>query len=146
GHRLTSETDTEALAHLVEESYQGDLADAVRATLRQVQGAYAIAVMHRGEGDRLVGARKDVPLVVGLADGESFLASDVAAILAHTDRVVFLEEGDVADLRPWGVTIPGVDAQPRERPVSIIDWTLEAAEKGGYDHFMSKEIHEQPEA
>jgi len=100
GHKLTSETDTEALAHLVEESYQGDLADAVRAALRQAVGAYAIAVMHRGEADRLVGARKDVPLVVGLADGESFLASDVAAILAHTDQVVFLEDGDVADLRP----------------------------------------------
>src|SRR5450759_567539 len=87
GHHLRSETDTEALAHLVEEAYEGDLADAVRAALRQVEGAYAIAVMHRGERDRLVGARKDVPLVVGIGDGESFLASDVAAILAHTKRV-----------------------------------------------------------
>ena len=104
GHRLTSETDTEALAHLIEEAYEGDLADAVRAALAQAEGAYAIAVMHRGEGDRLVGARQDVPLVVGLGEGEAFLASDVAAILAHTDRVIFLEEGDVADLRPWGVT------------------------------------------
>jgi glucosamine--fructose-6-phosphate aminotransferase (isomerizing) len=146
GHRLASETDTEALAHLVEECYQGDLADAVRATLRQVEGAYAIAVMHRGEGDRLVGARKDVPLVVGLADGESFLASDVAAILAHTDRVIFLEDGDVADLRPSGVTITGVDGAPMERTVTTIDWTPEAAEKGGFEHFMLKEIHEQPES
>ena len=146
GHRLTSETDTEALAHLIEESYDGDLADAVRATLRRVEGAYAIAVMHRGEGDRLVGARKDVPLVVGLADGESFLASDVAAILAHTDRVIFLEEGDVADLRPSGVTITAVDGSPVERTVTTIDWTPEAAEKGGYEHFMLKEIHEQPES
>lgn len=112
GHRLTSETDTEALAHLVEEAYAGDLADAVRAALRQAEGAYAIAVMHRGEPDRLVGARQDVPLVVGLADGEGFLASDVAAILAHTDRVIFLEEGDVADLRPGSVTISGVDGIP----------------------------------
>jgi glucosamine--fructose-6-phosphate aminotransferase (isomerizing) len=146
GHTLTSETDTEALAHLVEESYQGDLADAVRAALRRVEGAYAVVVMHRGEGDRLVGARQNVPLVVGLADGESFLASDVAAILAHTDQVVFLEEGDVADIRPWGVTITGVDGAVRERPVTTIDWTPEAAEKGGYEHFMLKEIHEQPEA
>lgn len=146
GHTLTSETDTEALAHLVEEAYTGDLASAVRAALRQAQGAYAIAVMHRGEGDRLVGARQDVPLVVGLADGESFLASDVAAILAHTDRVVFLEEGDVADLRPWGVSITGVDGSPRERAVTVIDWSPEAAEKGGYDTFMLKEIHEQPTA
>jgi glucosamine--fructose-6-phosphate aminotransferase (isomerizing) len=146
GHRLTSETDTEALAHLVEESYEGDLADAVRATLRQVEGAYAIAVMHRGEADRLVGARKDVPLVVGLADGESFLASDVAAILAHTDQVQFLEDGDVADLRPSGVTITDVDGVPQERAVTTIDWTTEAAEKGGFEHFMLKEIHEQPES
>jgi glucosamine--fructose-6-phosphate aminotransferase (isomerizing) len=146
GHKLTSETDTEALAHLVEEAYTGDLAEAVRAALRQAQGAYAIAVMHRGEGDRLVGARQDVPLVVGLADGESFLASDVAAILAHTDRVIFLEEGDVADLRPWGVSITGVDGVARERVVTIIDWTPEAAEKGGYETFMLKEIHEQPTA
>jgi glutamine---fructose-6-phosphate transaminase (isomerizing) len=146
GHRLTSETDTEALAHLVEEAYDGDLADAVRVALRQAEGAYAIAVMHRGEGDRLVGARQDVPLVVGLADGESFLASDVAAILAHTDQVIFLEEGDVADLRPWGVTITGVDGAPRERAVTTIDWSPEAAEKGGYETFMLKEIHEQPEA
>ena len=146
GHRLTSETDTEALAHLVEEAYQGDLADAVRDALRRVEGAYAIAVMHRGEGDRLVGARLNVPLIVGLADGESFLASDVAAILAHTDRVIFLEEGDVADLHPSGVVVTGVDGRPRERVVTVIDWTPEAAEKGGYETFMLKEIHEQPEA
>jgi glucosamine--fructose-6-phosphate aminotransferase (isomerizing) len=109
GHRLTSETDTEAIAHLVEEAYTGDIADATRAALRQLEGAYAIAVLHRGEPDRIVGARMNVPLVVGLADDESFLASDVAAILAHTDRVLFLEEGDVADLHPGAVivTLPG---------------------------------------
>jgi glucosamine--fructose-6-phosphate aminotransferase (isomerizing) len=146
GHTLASETDTEAIAHLIEEAYAGDLADAVRAALGRIEGAYAIVVMHRGESDRLVGARKDVPLVVGLADGESFLASDVAAILAHTNQIVFLEEGDVADLRPWGVTITGVDGVARDRAVTTIDWTPEAAEKGGYEHFMLKEIHEQPES
>ena len=102
--------------------------------------------MHRGETNRLIGARQDVPLVVGVADGESFLASDVAAILAHTDRVIFLHEGDVADIRPDGVTITDVQGQPLEREVTTIDWTPEAAEKGGYDHFMLKEIHEQPES
>ena len=146
GHTLTSETDTEALAHLVEDAYKGDLADAVRSALRRVEGAYAVVVMHRGEGDRLVGARQNVPLVVGVADGESFLASDVAAILAHTDQVIFLEDGDVADIRPSSVTITGVDGVVHERLVTTIDWSPEAAEKGGYEHFMLKEIHEQPEA
>jgi len=146
GHTLTSETDTEAIAHLIEEAYHGDLANAVRGTLRQLEGAYALAVMHRDERDRLVGARKDVPLVVGIGDGENFLASDVAAILAHTDRVIFLHDGDVADLNPEGVAITDVDGGPVERVPTIIDWSVETAEKGGFDHFMLKEIHEQPEA
>jgi glutamine---fructose-6-phosphate transaminase (isomerizing) len=146
GHRLASETDTEALAHLIEEEYRGDIAEATRRALGRANGAYAVAVMHRSEPERLVGARMNVPLVVGIADGEGFLASDVAAILAHTDRVIFLEEGDVADLRPSGVVITGVDGGPRERVVTIVDWTPEAAEKGGYPHFMLKEIHEQPQA
>jgi glucosamine--fructose-6-phosphate aminotransferase (isomerizing) len=146
GHRLTSETDTEAIAHLVEEAYRGDLADATRAALRQLEGAYAIVVMHRDEIDRLVGARQDVPLVVGLHGEESFIASDVAAILAHTDRIVFLEDGDVADVRPTGVIVTDVDGRPRERHETRLDWSPEAAEKGGYDHFMEKEIREQPEA
>jgi glutamine---fructose-6-phosphate transaminase (isomerizing) len=146
GHTLVSETDTEAIAHLIEEAYDGDIADAARAALRKLEGAYALAIMHRDENDRLVGARKDVPLVVGLGEGESFLASDVAAILGHTRRVIFLEEGDVADLRPDGVTITDVAGRPVERVVDTIDWTIEAAEKGGYDTFMLKEIHEQPEA
>ena len=146
GHLLTSETDTEAIAHLIEEAYQGDIADATRAALRQIEGAYALAVMHRGEPDRLVGARQNVPLVVGLAPGETFLASDVAAILAHTDQVTFLEEGDVADLRPSGVVITDVEGNPVVRAVTTITWTAEAAEKGGFDHFMLKEIHEQPAA
>jgi glucosamine--fructose-6-phosphate aminotransferase (isomerizing) len=132
GHVLTSETDTEAIAHLVEEAYEGDLADAVRASLRRVEGAYALVVMHKGEVSRLVGARHNVPLVVGLNGEESFIASDVSAILAHTNRVVFLDEGDIADVRPTGVVVTAVDGSPRERPVTIIDWTPEAAEKAGY--------------
>ncbi|HET9346273.1 MAG TPA: glutamine--fructose-6-phosphate transaminase (isomerizing) [Candidatus Limnocylindrales bacterium] len=146
GHSLTSETDTEAIAHLVEEAYEGDLADAVRAALRRLDGAYALVVMHKGEISRLVGARQDVPLVVGLHGEESFIASDVAAILAHTNRIVYLEEGDVADVRPTGVVVTDVDGTVRDRPETVVDWTPEAAEKGGYEHFMLKEIHEQPEA
>jgi glucosamine--fructose-6-phosphate aminotransferase (isomerizing) len=146
GHTLVSETDTEAIAHLIEEAYHGDIADASRAALRNLEGAYALAIMHRDENDRLVGARRDVPLVVGLGEGESFLASDVAAILPHTRRVIFLEEGDVADLRPEGVVITDVDGGPVERVAETIEWTAEAAEKGGYETFMLKEIHEQPDA
>ena len=146
GHKLASETDTEAIAHLIEDAYGGDIADATRAALARLEGAYAIAVMHRGEADRLVGARMNVPLVVGVADGEGFLASDVAAILAHTDQVIFLEEGDVADLRPSGVTITDIAGRPVDRSVTTISWSAEMAEKGGYEHFMLKEIHEQPEA
>jgi len=146
GHTLVSETDTEAIAHLIEEAYEGDIAAAARAALRRLEGAYALAIMHRDERDRLVGARKDVPLVVGIGEGENFLASDVSAILAHTRRVIFLEEGDVADLRPGGVVITDVAGRPVERVVETISWTVESAEKGGYPHFMLKEIHEQPEA
>ena len=146
GHTLSSETDTEALAHLVEEAYAGDLADAVRSALRQAHGAYAVAVMHAAEPTRLVGARMNVPLIVGIGEGENFLASDVAAVLAHTSKVIFLEEGDVADIDANGVVVTGIDGSPRERLVTEIDWSIEAAEKGGYAHFMLKEMHEQPEA
>jgi glutamine---fructose-6-phosphate transaminase (isomerizing) len=146
GHRLESETDTEAIAHLVEEAYEGDVAQATRAALRQADGAYAIAVMHRAEPGRLIGARRNVPLIVGLGEGENFLASDVAAVLAHTRQVIFLEEGDVADLDAGSVRISDVDGNPLERLPHEIDWSVEAAEKGGYDHFMLKEMHEQPVA
>jgi glucosamine--fructose-6-phosphate aminotransferase (isomerizing) len=146
GHVLASDTDTEALAHLIEEAYAGDLAAAVRSALNQAHGAYAVAVMHAGEPNRLVGARMNVPLVVGLGDGENFLASDVAAILAYTRRVIFLEEGDVADLAAERVEITGLDGSPRERLAHEIDWSIEKAEKGGYPHFMLKEMHEQPDA
>ena len=127
GHQLASDTDTEALAHLIEDAYKGDLAEAVRSALRQAHGAYAVAVLHAREPNRLVGARMNVPLIVGIGEGENFLASDVAAVLAHTKRVMFLEEGDVADIDVNGVTVTGVDGGPRERLVTEIDWTIEAA-------------------
>ena len=146
GHHFDSETDTEAIAHLVEEAYHGDLAAAVRTALGRAHGAYALAVLHKGEPDRLVGARMNVPLIVGLGEQECFLASDVAAVVAHTRRVIFLEDGDVVDLRPGRVSVTDRDGVHLERPVQSVDWTIEAAEKGGYDHFMLKEIHEQPEA
>ncbi|CAN5769125.1 glutamine--fructose-6-phosphate transaminase (isomerizing) [soil metagenome] len=144
GHKLRSETDTEAIAHLVEEAYQGDIAAATRAAMREAHGAYAVAVLHLGEPDRLVGARMNVPLIVGLGDDENFLAYDVAAVLPHTRRVIFLEDGDVADLHAGSVAVTDVDGRPQERRVTQIDWSIEAAEKGGYPHFMLKEMHEQP--
>ncbi len=146
GHKLKSDTDTEALAHLIEEDYKGDLAESVRVALRQAHGAYAVAVMHAAQPNRLIGARMNVPLIVGVGDGENFLASDVAAVLAHTNRVIFLDDGDVADIDAESVTVTGIDGSPKERLVHEIDWSIEKAEKGGFPHFMLKEMHEQPEA
>ena len=146
GHILTSETDTEVVAHLVEAAYKGDLADAVRVALGRLEGAYALVVLNRDEPDRLVGARLNAPLIVGVGEGESFFASDVAAIISYTKRVIFLADGDVADLRPTSVTITDRSGKPVERQIDEIPWSAEAAEKGGYAHFMLKEIHEQPAA
>ncbi len=146
GHRFASETDTEVLVHLIEERYSGDLVAAVRDALNEVHGAYAIAVMHVDHPDRLVGARMNVPLIVGLGNGEAFLASDVPAILEHTKNVVILQEGDIADVTSDGVTIMGMDGVGVNRPVTHIRWSIEAAEKDGFPHFTLKEIYEQPHA
>jgi glucosamine--fructose-6-phosphate aminotransferase (isomerizing) len=146
GHRFASETDTEVLVHLIEEHYDGDLVAAVRGALNEVRGAYAIGVMHMDHPDRIVGARMNVPLIVGLGDGEGFLASDVPAILEHTKRVVILHEGDIADVTPTGTKIYGLDGEELQRDVTLIKWSIEAAEKGGFPHFTLKEIYEQPHA
>ncbi len=146
GHAFTSETDTEVLAHLIESRYDGDLVEAVRASLNEVRGAYAIGVMHTDHPNRIVGARMNVPLIVGLGDGEGFLASDVPAILEHTKNVVILHEGDIADVSPEGTRIIGMDGAEVQRDVTEIHWTIEAAEKGGFPHFTLKEIYEQPHA
>jgi glucosamine--fructose-6-phosphate aminotransferase (isomerizing) len=146
GHTLQSETDTEVVAHLVEDAYKGDLADAVRVALSRLEGAYALVVMNRDEPQRLVGARLNAPLIVGVGDGESFVASDAAALVAYTKRVIFLADGDVADLTPGTAIITDRSGAVVDRPIDIIPWSAEAAEKGGYAHFMLKEIHEQPEA
>ena len=146
GHRLISETDTEVLVHLIEEKYDGDLVEAVRLALNEVHGAYAIGVMHHDHPDGIVGARMNVPLIVGLGDGEAFLASDVPAILEHTKRVVILHEGDIADVTADGVRILGLDGTTVEREVTKIGWSIAAAEKGGFPHFTLKEIYEQPHA
>jgi glutamine---fructose-6-phosphate transaminase (isomerizing) len=146
GHRFVSETDTEVLAHLIETKYTGDLVESVRAALNEVRGAYAIGVMHTDHPDRIVGARMNVPLIVGLGDGEGFLASDVPAILEHTKNVLILHEGDIADVTPDGTRILGLDGSEVHRDVTEIHWNIEAAEKGGFQHFTLKEIYEQPHA
>src|SRR6266545_2782976 len=135
GHRFRSETDTEVLVHLIETKYSGDLVEAVRMALNEVTGAYAIGVMHLDHPDQIVGARVNVPLIVGLGDGEGFLASDVPAILEHTKNVVILQEGDIADVSPGGVRIVTLDGGSVERDVTRIKWNIEAAEKGGFAHF-----------
>jgi glutamine---fructose-6-phosphate transaminase (isomerizing) len=146
GHRFTSETDTEVLAHLIETRYDGDLVDAVRLALNEIRGAYAIGVMHLDHPDRIVGARMNVPLIVGLGDGEGFLASDVPAILEHTKSVVILQEGDIADVTPDGTRVLSLDGATVDRDVTTIKWSIAAAEKGGFPHFTLKEIYEQPHA
>jgi glucosamine--fructose-6-phosphate aminotransferase (isomerizing) len=146
GSVFTSETDAEVIAHLVAHHYHGDLPDAVRAAYRELEGHYAFVAMSLDEPEVLVGARKECPLLVGRGDGEQFVASAVPAFLTHTRRVQYLENGEIVVLRPEGVTITTPEGQEIEREIREIDWDEETAEKGGYDTFMEKEIHEQADA
>ena len=151
GHTFHSETDTEVLSHLVEHYYFGeakhDLEAAVRLALQRISGSYAIAVVSREQPDLLIGARcGGGPLIVGLGENEQFLASDIPAILKHTRRIVIVDEGEIAALRPGGVTITKLDGTLVQRDSLTIEWDTESAEKGGYPHFAIKEINEQPDA
>lgn len=144
GHTFRSETDTEVLPHLLEEFYRGSLEEAVREVMQRVAGSYALVAFCCREPGKLVAARKDSPLVVGLGEGEYFLASDIPAILRHTRRIHVLEDGDVAVLTEVGVDVTDQAGQSREKPVFEVTWDAVAAERGGFTHFMLKEIHEQP--
>jgi glucosamine--fructose-6-phosphate aminotransferase (isomerizing) len=144
GHTFSSDTDTEVIAHLIESAYDGNLEDAVMEALALVDGTYGIAVVHGREPNKLVAARKGSPLLVGVGDGETFIASDVSAILAHTRDVVYLEDGEMAVVTRDGYRILDLDSTPVHRQVSRIDWDLEQIERGGFAHFMLKEIFEQP--
>ena len=144
GHRFSSDTDTEVLACLIQECYEGSLEDAVVTALRLVEGTYGIAVVSSREPQKIVGARQGSPLLVGVGDGQYFLASDASAILAHTRDVVYLNEGEIAVLTGDGYRLMDIDAAPVRRSVETIAWDLDAIERGGYDHFMLKEIFEQP--
>ncbi|MFG2882268.1 glutamine--fructose-6-phosphate transaminase (isomerizing) [Streptomyces sp. NPDC048297] len=148
GHELLSETDTEVVAHLLTEEYSRttDLAEAMRLVCRRLEGAFTLVAVHADAPDVVVGARRNSPLVVGVGEGEAFLASDVAAFIEHTRSAVELGQDQVVELRPDGVTVTGFDGRPADVHSYRVDWDASAAEKGGYDYFMLKEIAEQPKA
>jgi glucosamine--fructose-6-phosphate aminotransferase (isomerizing) len=146
GHRMASETDTEVVAHLIEDLYHGDLAEATRAALRRVRGAYALVVISADEPGTLVGAREHAPLVVGVGTGEVFIASDITALIPYTKEITLLGEGDVVAATANSLLVTDLDGEPVTPRTIVVDWDVEQAQKGGYPHFMIKEIGEQPEA
>ena len=146
GCRFESETDTEVVVHLVERYYRGDLKQAVMRAAARLRGSYALAIICADQPERIVVAREASPLILGLGIGENFFASDVTALVAHTRNAVYLEDGQFAELTPEGVQVFDCTGHPVPTQVSRITWDIQAAEKGGYDHFMLKEIMEQPRA
>ena len=143
---FTSETDTEVVAQLLEFYYAGDLLDAVFKVLHRIEGAYALGIVCADEPDKLVAVRKDSPLILGYGEGFQMLASDVTAVIQYTREVCYLDDGDVAVLTPDGIQVYDSLGQPEEKERSHVDWEISAAEKGGYEHFMFKEIMEEPKA
>lgn len=146
GYEFKSETDTEVIAHLIDYNYTGDLVDAVVKSVETLEGSYALGVISQDEPDKLVAIRKDSPLIVGLGDGENFIASDIPAILNHTRDIYMLEDKELVVLTRDGVEITTPEGMKVEKEVFHVTWDAESAEKGGYEHFMIKEIHEQPKA
>jgi glucosamine--fructose-6-phosphate aminotransferase (isomerizing) len=144
GAEFESDTDSEILAHLIAREYDGDLVEAIRRTVSLCEGAYAMVAMSRREPRKIVAVRKISPLVVGLGDGETFLASDIPAVLHHTRDFMIIEDDEIVIVTEDGATVETIAGEPVDRDVVHIDWDAQQAEKGGYDHFMLKEIHEQP--
>jgi len=146
GHRFTTDTDTETIAHLIEKYFEGNLERAVAAALRHVTGTYGIAVIARDDPGKIVGARHGSPLVVGICDSEYVLASDVSAIIRHTNQVVYLDDEEMVVLTPQGIHTTTIREETVSKRVETVDWDLEKIEKAGYAHFMLKEIFEQPQS
>ena len=146
GFQFKSETDTEVIVHLMDMYYEGDLKKAVLKTISRLEGAYALGILCSEEGGRIVAARQSAPLIVGVGIGENYFASDVTALVAHTKNVIYMEDGEIADITPENITIYDTTGKVLEKTVTRIAWDIAAAEKGGYEHFMLKEIMEEPEA
>ncbi len=144
GHEFRSYTDTEVISHLVEKYYAGDLEKAVRKSVKCLKGAYAIAVIHKNEPNRIVAARCESPLIIGLGKSENFIASDIPAILKYTNKVIFLNNYEIVSLTSSDIKITDYNKKPVKKEITEVKWDITEAEKGGFRHFMMKEIHEQP--
>jgi glucosamine--fructose-6-phosphate aminotransferase (isomerizing) len=146
GYKFESETDTEVIAHLIHSNYKDDIFEAVKVSVKQIKGSFALAVISVNEPDKIILARHDSPLVIGISDGENFAASDIPALISYTNKFIFLEENDIAILTKNSVTCYDFEGKKTDREVKIVDINPVMAEKAGYRHFMQKEIFEQPRA
>lgn len=146
GHKFLSETDTEVLPHLIDDCYEGDLLRAVAAALKKIEGTFGIAVISSEHPDQIVTARKGSPIVIGIGENETIIASDISAIISYTDKVIFLNDNDIALVQKDKIDLRNIDNVPVSREIAHIDWDPGSAEKGGFEHFMLKEIFEQPDA
>ena len=146
GYGFVSDTDTEVIAHLIDMYNEGNLVEAVKRAIEDLEGAYALGVINKENPDKLVAVRKDSPLIIGIGEGENFIASDIPAILKHTRNIYILEDGEMAIVKEDNISLMTIDGEPVEKEVYTVNWDVEAAEKDGYDHFMLKEIYEQPKA
>lgn len=146
GYEFVSETDTEVISHLLDYLYNGDIIEAVKQAIKKMKGAYALGIIHADNPDMLIAVKKDSPLIIGIGEGENFIASDIPAVLKYTRKVYILESGEMAIVKKDSISLMKTDGTSITKEVFNVTWDIEAAEKGGYEHFMLKEIYEQPKA
>ncbi len=146
GYNFISETDTEVISHLLDHYYNGDILDTVKKVVKRLEGAYALGIMHVDNPDMLIAVRKNSPLIIGIGEGENFIASDIPAVLKYTRKVYILEDGEMAIVKKDSIELMKTDGTSITKDIYQVTWDVEAAEKGGYQHFMLKEIYEQPKA